>query len=885
MNNTSEQNKETNNETSNQVSNSSKLFTRKYSGLYNQGNTCYLNSLLQILFMTPEFREKILQWEFSQTAHGAEKDCIPFQLQKLFSRLQANKFKAEKTSDLTKSFQWHAHEVLEQHDIEELYKVLLTAIDRSLNKSSENAESYSSLFEGNLDSVIKCEECSTESTHVESYTDLALPLTKYSKQYKEATDLEKALLEYLSIELLNNDNKYFCSKCDKKTNARKFYRLKEAPPVLFFHLNRFQFDFNSYCRVKLYDRFSFPQTLNIQNFMNKDFDDICKIYEEKDSAKPDGSRLYELYGVVIHKGNALSGHYYSYIKSFEDSQWYCFCDTAVSQIEEEQVWKSFGNAQSPKDETAYIMLYKRTSKRDYHFGIRDYMREILKLEDVEYQEEERQREERQNQMNIKLLVNGTVHLIQISKDKTIEDLRGKILSKGLVSCDEKDFRIRLLHKGKSLEVLDKDKRLRVQDAGFSHIKSYIIETKKPEEVFLDYDPNKINIKLVYWQEDAMTSSSKNYEFPSKNLEVSKTSTLRELKEKIHREFPQCESLPSDLIAFTKSDYGINNFKIREIFNIAKLSEEIDISKLPETQSMWENKIVSLNIEDQMALYVEQAGSISDSRFLNYFEEKVQNIPVFFNSPLGDLKGRKPKIGSYKLDHEIHIKKTLTIRELKKRISEVINLPSNEFLMRKVNHNGSELNSLNDQILKYSTSQMKVYLEFGTPAKESEVKVNVFTCDYDYSNFCLLPYKISEVGVQSVDLLWTVAELKSYLVKELKERKILNPNSAAMDFIIREFNNEKPSRIFSEEMTLRDYDIKQGKSLLLHCYKPSEVLNGNLKRNQLIVDKNSFQVACVHWKPNDWKFSDPKELLVNKHLSYLDLAGELVKSFEIKVFIP
>ncbi|CAF1143399.1 unnamed protein product, partial [Brachionus calyciflorus] len=37
-----------------------------YVGLINQAMTCYLNSLIQTLYMTPEFRNGIYRWNHSE---------------------------------------------------------------------------------------------------------------------------------------------------------------------------------------------------------------------------------------------------------------------------------------------------------------------------------------------------------------------------------------------------------------------------------------------------------------------------------------------------------------------------------------------------------------------------------------------------------------------------------------------------------------------------------------------------------------------------------------------------------------------------------------------------------------------------------------------------
>jgi hypothetical protein len=53
-----------------------------FVGLTNQGATCYLNSLVQALYMTPDFRHALFtRFAYAEHVHGRAEFCIPLQLQ------------------------------------------------------------------------------------------------------------------------------------------------------------------------------------------------------------------------------------------------------------------------------------------------------------------------------------------------------------------------------------------------------------------------------------------------------------------------------------------------------------------------------------------------------------------------------------------------------------------------------------------------------------------------------------------------------------------------------------------------------------------------------------------------------------------------------------
>ena len=126
-----------------------------YAGLKNQGATCYLNSLLQSLFHLRAFRKAV----YSIPTKDADQpeSCIPLALQRLFYYMETspNSRYPVGTKQLTKSFGWTTAESFQQHDVQELSRVLCDTLEEKM-KGTVAEGALGKLFQGHTVSTIKC---------------------------------------------------------------------------------------------------------------------------------------------------------------------------------------------------------------------------------------------------------------------------------------------------------------------------------------------------------------------------------------------------------------------------------------------------------------------------------------------------------------------------------------------------------------------------------------------------------------------------------------------------------------------------------------------------------------------------------------------------------
>ncbi|OHS94902.1 hypothetical protein TRFO_10849 [Tritrichomonas foetus] len=359
-----------------------------YAGLKNQGSTCYMNSILQSLYFIPEFRSIIYQMEIPNNVSDTEN--IPLNLQRLFGMMQLTKGPVS-TNGLTKSFGWDNHQVFMQNDAQEFCRMFLDNLEMKMKGTSlQNA--IPSLFSGNYIKYIRCRSVDYQNNKKEEIYDILLDV-------KGVNSLSESFEKYIETEPLIGDNQYDAGPEYGKQDADMGVEFSEFPRVLFLHLSRFQYDPYSNHYIKLNTYFSFPEIIDLAPY----------------SIDKETPNNYELFGVLVHWGTIIGGHYFAYLRTTRENRWFEFNDAKVTEVTAETAIEgSFGgvaNKESTSERlySAYMLIYIKQSCLDEVFRkvendeIPDYIYDYIKVKEEEEKILAQQQFEKDNTVNVSLI--------------------------------------------------------------------------------------------------------------------------------------------------------------------------------------------------------------------------------------------------------------------------------------------------------------------------------------------------------------------------------------------------------------------------------------------------------------------------------------------------
>ncbi|KAH9503711.1 Ubiquitin carboxyl-terminal hydrolase 47, partial [Bulinus truncatus] len=496
-----------------------------YLGLVNQAMTCYLNSLLQTLYMTPEFRNAL----YRQVRRAIE------------------------TTDLTRSFGWDSSEVWQQHDVQELCRVMFDALEQKWKNT-----------------------CGYESARVDAYLDIPLVIRPFGSSESYGSVIE-AMNAFVQPEILDGTNQYFCEKCNKKCNAHKGLKFVSFPYLLTLQLKKFDFDYATMHRIKLNDKMTFPEILDLNQFItstvlsNKEsegeeaeedktvmsngqvdssdegIDEGIEI-ENGCSAASSGSdsssisgdatanntrnsyysggkgpHVYELFSIMIHSGSAAGGHYYAYVKSFKDGQWYSFNDQQVTKITYDDIRKTYGGSSMTRgfyssaytsSTSAYMLMYRQIDKtQNADFMQPEEFPEFLKAE-LRFMKEKEEAERRQREIDkstckIKVYCfhpedqHKTEAKLEIHKDKTLleaTEIARELFNLEtvvpldccrLVKYDEYQDSLEKSFEGEESSLISNV----LGGVKSNYTFDLLLETKRPGQSFIEYKPGGVTVKV------------------------------------------------------------------------------------------------------------------------------------------------------------------------------------------------------------------------------------------------------------------------------------------------------------------------------------------------------------------------------------------------------